>query len=374
MRILLGTHQLEQRAGSELFTTELATVLRERGHDVAIFTFFKGMMAAEVEAAGVPVFDAADADAIVQFMPDIVQTSHIPCAHFLRAVVPGRPRLHAMLGVIPHLEAPPLDGRAFSLGLAASEEVRDRAMRTSFGQDTEIAVFRNWFDERAVSHAKPRPAGTPPHVAVISHHVASPLAKALTSLEATGKLKADYFGSEHRTVVVDGALLTRYDAVISIGRTPLLAAACGVPCIMADTHGSDGLLTADNLDDVRTCNFSGRFARTPITQTHLEHELSRIAAYDREALRQRMVADYALGSRVDWLLARYEIVLAQHRKNPVEQGQLPAPSEGLVHAELVARIQILKREVAELQKSGWHRATQFVRRTMFGRLKPQGRA
>jgi hypothetical protein len=374
MRILLGTHQLEERAGSELFTTELVTAFRERGHDVAIFTFLKGGMAAEVEAAGIPVFDSGDTDAIVRFMPDIVQTSHIPCAHFIRAVLPERPRVHAMLGVIPHLEAPPLDGRAFALGLVASEEVRDRVMRTSFGQEAEIAVFRNWFDERAVSHAEPRPMGAPLRVAVISHHVAPALATALIALEAAGKLKADYFGSEHRTVVVDGALVTRYDAVVSIGRTPLLAAACGVPCIMADIHGSDGLLTADNLDNVRTCNFSGRFSRNAITQAHLEHELARIAAYDREALRKRVVADYALDSRADWLLARYDTVIAQHRNSPVEQGHLSAPSEGLVHAELVGRLQTLTREVAELKKSGWHRAMQFMRRAIVGGRRPQGRA
>jgi hypothetical protein len=361
MRILLGTHQLAERAGSELFTTELAIALRQRGQDVAVFTFFKGNIVPEIEAAGVPVFDAGEADAIAAFMPDIVQTSHIPCAHFLRAVVPGRPRVHAMLGVIPHLEAPPLDARAFSLGLAVSEEVHGRVSQTTFGKDVEIALFRNWFDERAVSEGGPRLPGKPLRVAVISHHVAPELATALAMLEAAGKLKTDYFGNEHRTVVVDGALLTRYDAVISIGRTPLLAAACGVPCIMADIHGSDGLLTADNLDDVRTRNFSGRLKRTEITQTYLDDELSKIAAYDREALRQRVVAEYALGGRIDWLLARYEAVIADYSRNPVAQGELSAPSEGLVYAELAAKVQKLTQEVAELKQPPLRKAARFLR-------------
>jgi hypothetical protein len=39
MKILFGTHQLEVRAGSELFTAELAQSIHARGHEVAVFTF-----------------------------------------------------------------------------------------------------------------------------------------------------------------------------------------------------------------------------------------------------------------------------------------------------------------------------------------------
>src|SRR5664279_4473248 len=98
MKILLGTHHLEIRAGSELFNAELAYALRARGNDVALFTFFKGELAAQIEAQGIPVFDPDDTCVIAGFMPDIIQTCHSPCAHFLRTVVPDVTRIHAMLG------------------------------------------------------------------------------------------------------------------------------------------------------------------------------------------------------------------------------------------------------------------------------------
>ena len=57
MKVLLGTHHLEERAGSELFTAELASSIRSRKNEVAIFTFFKGDFAELIEADGIQVFE-----------------------------------------------------------------------------------------------------------------------------------------------------------------------------------------------------------------------------------------------------------------------------------------------------------------------------
>ena len=355
MKILLGTHHLEIRAGSELFTAELANSIQASGHEVAVFTFIKGEFAGLIEANGISVYSPDDTNAMARFAPDIVQTCHIPCAHFLRSVVPDAIRVHAMLGVTLPMEAPPLEGDAFSLGLAVSEEVLDRINKTTFGRDVETAIFRNWFDEKVVmtstralnSHGRLR-------VAVITNHIAPGLIEALTALDATGDVEVDYFGAQQRSAVVDGRLLAKYDLVISIGRTALLAAACGVPCIMADIHGSDGLLTVDNLDRVRTVNFSGRLQKDPITKTHVQVELAKIRSYDREQLRNRIAAEYSLASRTAWLLARYEELLGG-RLNGVQKflrnpSIFEEPSEGLVHAEIIGTVRELRKQLEAAQQ------------------------
>ena len=191
MRILLGNHHLEQRAGSELFTAELARAIRESGHDLAVFSFFKGEIAETIERQGIPVFDARAANAIAEFSPDIVQTNHLSCAHYLRAIIPDAIRVHAMLGVIP-LEAPPLDASAFSLGLAVSEEVVERISRTPFGRDVPMAIFRNWFDDAAVAPSA-HPAHHPLHVAVVSNHAAEQLVAPLAQLGASRKSQSRLF-------------------------------------------------------------------------------------------------------------------------------------------------------------------------------------
>jgi hypothetical protein len=349
MKVLLGTHHLEQRAGSELFTAELASSIRSRQNEVAIFTFFKGDFAELVEADGIQVFEPDDTTAITQFHPDVVQTNHLPCAHFLRALVPDAIRVHAMLGVIPPLEAPPLDAGAYSLGLAISEEVRDKISLTSFAKDVEVVIFRNWFDEREVLMAEARKPHRPLRVAVISNHFAPDLMNALEALAGAGDAEIDYFGAQRQAVPVDGALLSQYDLIISIGRTVLLAAACRVPCIMADVHGSDGLLTIDNLDQVRAVNFSGRMKKVRITRAHLEQEIEKLFLYDREELRKRVTADYTLSGRTEWLLSCYDTLLAKRRDGAkthhVSYASLAGPSEGFVHAEITAIVRNLRKEL-----------------------------
>ena len=343
------------RAGSELFTVELANSIQARGHRVAVFTFFRGEIAGLIEANGIPIFTPDDTNAMVRFAPDVVQTCHIPCAHFLRSVVPDVIRVHAMLGVIPPLEAPPLEGAAFSLGLAVSEEVLDRVNKTSFGRDVHTAIFRNWFDQNVVmTSTRALSSRGRLRVAVISNHIAPELIEALTALDAAGGVQVDYIGAQQRTLVVDGELLAKYDLVISIGRTVLLAAACAVPCIMADIYGSDGLLTVDKLDHVRTVNFSGRLQRLPITKTHLQVEIEKIRSYDREQLHNKIAAEYSLASRTTWLLARYDELLGKRRNgvgtNLRNHSTFQTPSEGLVYAEITGTVRELRKQLEAAQQ------------------------
>ena len=374
MKVLLGTHHLEERGGSELFTAELASSIRSRQNEVAIFTFFKGHFAELIEADGIQVFDPDDAAAIAQFDPDVVQTNHLPCAHFLRALVPDAIRVHAMLGVTPHLEAPPLDAGAYALGLAISEEVRDRINQTSFARDVKVAIFRNWFDERLVLMGEARKPHRPLRVAVVSNHFAPDLINALEALEAAGDAEIDYFGAQRKSVPVDGALLSQYDLIISVGRTVLLAAACRVPCIMADVHGSDGLLTIDNLDQVRAVNFSGRMKKLRITRAHLEQEIEKLFLHDREELRKRVTADYALSGRTEWLLSCYDTLLANRRDGAethhASSAILSAPSEGFVHAEITAMVRKLRKElVAAVETLQRERAEVNRERTKMARKR-----
>jgi hypothetical protein len=212
-----------------------------------------------------------------------------------------------------------------------------------------VAIFRNWFDERVVLMAEARKAHRPLRVAVVSNHFAPELINALEALEAAGDAEIDYFGAQRKSVPVDGALLSQYDLIISIGRTVLLAAACRVPCIMADVHGSDGLLTIDNLDQVRAVNFSGRMQKVRITRAHLEQEIEKLFLYDREQLRKRVTADYALSGRSEWLLSCYDTLLAHQRDGAkthhASSAFLSAPSEGFVHAEITAMVRNLRKEL-----------------------------
>src|SRR5581483_10222222 len=98
MRVLLANYHLAQRAGSELYTLELATVLREAGDEVAVFTFDPGPIAGEIRAAGIPVFSLRDGAAIEAFAPEMLHVHHSPCLHFLASHNLSCPVVHSVLG------------------------------------------------------------------------------------------------------------------------------------------------------------------------------------------------------------------------------------------------------------------------------------
>lgn len=208
--------------------------------------------------------------------------------------------------------------------------------------------------------SRKRPNTGPLRAAVISNHIAPDV---VTALRAQRGLNVDFFGVERQSVRVNGALLTKYDFVVSIGRTVLLSAACGVPCIMADIHGSDGLLTADKLDLARTVNFSGRLTKRAVTRVHLRDEIEKLHSYDREALRSAVIAEYSLSSRIEWLLSRYESLLTGSRARRHEpESTATLPSEGLVYADLTtqnrslrAELQAARSEIASLRSKAARR-------------------
>lgn len=334
MRILLSNHQLTARSGSELATCELARGLAARGHQVAVFTFFKGPLSEQLTAEhGIPVFDDTQADQIILFGAEIVHTHHAPCAHFLRLHTMGAVRVHGMLGLAP-LEAPPLDPDIFALGLAISEEVAERVAYTPFNT-VSTELFRNWFDDPGAASLAPPDLGRPIKVAVVSNHVPPELASALTELRRTGEVEPEYFGIESASIVIDSKLLSRFDIVISIGRTAVLAAACGRPCIMADIHGSDGLLTAEALERAQRVNFSGRATRTPITTAHLREQIERARTTDLSDLRERVLQEFSIQRRLDFLERRYAELLAAPDSHRLDRGDWPA--EGVAYGELAAR-------------------------------------
>jgi hypothetical protein len=71
-------------------------------------------------------------------------------------------------------------------------------------------------------------------------------------------LELVHFGLPENPKALDRSDFEDAFAVVSIGRTVLLAASLGIPTLMLDHFGSDGWLTPENIFTVRERNFSGR--------------------------------------------------------------------------------------------------------------------
>jgi hypothetical protein len=308
MRILLANHHIDQRAGSELYCLELATALTRAGHQVALFTFRPGGISEEFRRRNVAVFSVPDEAAIEAFDPEVLHVHHAPCLYFLGSLRLRAPVVFSSLGVLPALEGAPIIWAGVAHALAVSEEVREALTPTPFGAAVPISLCRNWFDDTGLE--KPAPARARParRIAVVTNHLDPRLKEDLEAVcQARPGVSWTHLGLPHRSTEITPELLRDFDRVVSIGRTPLLAAALQIPCVLYDIHGCDGLLSVEHFDAQARVNFSGRHTRARPSREELGQLLFEEAErLDVAAVADRLWSEHRLSGRARELVALYE--------------------------------------------------------------------
>ncbi len=359
MKLLLANHHLVERAGSELYTFELATALHDAGHTVAVFTFVPGSISTALAQLGIGVFTASDRAAIEAFAPDLVHCHHAPCLYFLGSLELSCPVVHSRLGPWVSYELPPAVFGGVSLSLCVSEEVRDVAAETPFGREVQSHIFRNWFDERQTPRAPVRRAGELERLAVVSNHLDPKLRQSLDAIVARRPgFSWVHYGLPENPTALGAKELLELDAVITIGRTTLLAGALGVPCLIYDVYGCDGWLEAHRMPDLATKNFSGRLERRALSTDELEAELfERRRALELEATADACWQQWSLASRLPELSDLHARALqagarlsAQTRGAYASLGAMVHDLEGVATAERMLRSQTAHRLDAEVKR------------------------
>lgn len=343
MRILLANHHLQDRAGSELYTFELATGLAELGHEVAVFTFDAGDIAAELRERGVAVFTHGDEGFIERFRPEVAHVQHSPCLYYLGGLGLECPVVYSFLGVLPPLETPPLrwDGVAAWVGI--SEEVLEAMGRSPFGQAVPGTLVRNWFDDRRLVRPAAFESRPVRRVVVVTNHLADALCAGLDAVQAAQPdFSWQHLGYPDASVRLTADVLAPYDLVVTIGRTALLAAAVGKPVLLYDVHGSDGLLSAERFPVVARNNFSGRTDRHRPDGAELTRLLMEEAPrLDLEAAARVAWSEFALSQRLTRLVALYEdVVRTGPRLGPAVRATYGGA--GLIHGELMRHVTRLR--------------------------------
>ncbi|MFP2929896.1 hypothetical protein ACLESO_32820 [Pyxidicoccus sp. 3LG] len=367
MRILLTNHHLDQRAGSELYCLELSTALTQAGHQVAIFTFRPGSIAQEFVRRGVPVFSAVDAEAIEAFDPEVLHVQHAPCLYYLGSLRLRAAVLFSSLGVVPPLEAAPIVWAGVARGLAVSEEVRSALAATPFGAAVPLSTCLNWFDDRGLERPAPARAGPARRIAVVTNHLDARLKEDLDALCATHPgLEWTHLGLPLRSTDITAEVLRGYDRVVSIGRTPLLAAALQIPCLLYDIHGCDGLLSAEHFSSQVRVNLSGRMTRARPSREELAHLLlDEAERLDVAALADRVWREHRLSGRAADLVALYEEARAGAERLG-EAARAAYGTLGRVYADAVdprlhAYLAYLERELGQERERGRAREEQLTR-------------
>lgn len=323
LKILLTNHQLSERAGSELATCEIAEVLKERGHAVAVFTLFTGPLAVEFEArTGIKVFsgigDPLVRTGLAEFDPDVVHAHHWPTLIALVHLGVSRPVVMGFLGGLPPLEnPPPLTSGQSIVWWSISERIRDRVLAVPGWEASPHSVIENWFDDREPRQVAINDGVRAERLLVVSNHFPDQLREQLGEVSRELGLAVNYVGLPANSQIVDRALLGEYDAVITLGRTAIAALAIGTPVLIADHYGVDGWITTDSLEALAYRSFSGRaFAIEPSTDLLRSLLVAPPSVEDIEALQSWVWENRRLTNAVDQLESLYVSALGAPVADP----------------------------------------------------------
>jgi len=320
MRLLLTNHELARRTGTELLTAELALALRARGHEVAVFTWSRGELAAGLEAAGVVVVDDPRA---LSFGPEVIHGQHHLTTMAALAAWPGVPGLFFCHGVRPFDEQPPRHPR---LGLYLSmAAINNEWLAREAGVDPErVVTLANWFDPQRFSRV--RDASAPrTRAALFSHRIGPGLAfETIRAACARHGLELDGIGRGFGTPTeTPESLLPGYAVVFATGRSALEALACGCAVVPLDpVAGLGSLVRPENFDEQRDRNWCVYRRPHDVTAAAVEAELGRLSADDIEAVTGHVRRELTLDQAVEQLERHYRRVGAA----------APAPTPGRVAA------------------------------------------
>lgn len=286
MKILYTNYYFDFLTGSALYTYDTARHFKERGHDVYIFSPRCGELAIRARKEGIVVTDSINELKDKSF--DIIHAHHNLLAYIARLTFPDTPMIYVSHGVRPNLEAPPDPRIGIGRFFAVSEEVCDRLI--AYGIDKEqISIARNFVDTEKFSPSTDISSKLK-NVLVISNFWKEPNKSKIINVCKKLGTSLTVIGVKTKQVLNTQEYINRADLVITLGRGILESLSCGREALVYDYEYGDGIVSPENIDEIKKCNFSGRRFCIDYSEDTLYKELGKYSSentYDNRNIIKR---------------------------------------------------------------------------------------
>lgn len=272
--ILLVTHFLKNFTGSELAIYDLAREFVRIGYDVSVGAFSYQPEPLLKLFKDIPV-RVIDLKKVGEERFDIIWSQHFSTIEYcVKSGVSAKKIIFSSLSPYHSLESPPICIDKISLFLANSPETRDAMVSMGIGSD-HIRVFpnpspREFFEEKWVVNVGSKKEIN--KIIVVSNTTVEELESCAVILSQKG-IKIDFFGSNKEVAMITPEILTKYDVVVTIGRTVQYSLALGIPVYCYDRFGGPGYISESNIELARQYNFSGRCVRAKKSPEELSEEI-----------------------------------------------------------------------------------------------------
>lgn len=271
LNILLANTTLSFLGGSETWTMTLALELKNQGHNVRLFSPELGIISDKLAKEGLKSFNEMKTsdkprpfsfileEAIVHEY-DVIIANHNHVVKYLREVFPRTPIISTIHGIIHEAEGqmapehPALDSGVNQF-VAVSEEVQE-LLKTRYNIDSKIV--RNFFDLKKFDMKEPN--ATPKQFFVNTNYADgnSDEIQVIREVAKHFEAKLTAVGMNFSPTLDIKKALEDSDVVFGMGRSVLEGVASGRLGIVHGRWGTGGVINESNINEIRSCNFSGR--------------------------------------------------------------------------------------------------------------------
>lgn len=319
MKILICTHHLKDKAGSELFTKNLSIELKKRGYEVYVFSPTLGEVSEEIKSFSIRVVDNLLELKNKNF--DIIHSQHNATTILARSVFPNTPIIFMSHGVLPELEQPPSVELGICKYIAVSEEVQNNLVKKGILKD-KIEIVRNFVDTERFKIIN-QPNEVLKNILVLSNHYSGEIKEKLEKVSEELGLNIVHVGLPENSVNNVEDYINQADLVITLGRGALESMSCGRNVLVYDIHGADGMVDENNFFEIRKNNFSGRKYSLGYSVEDLKKELSTYNKKNGLNLRKLILKE----NSIDVVLSKLEKIYLEcmgtkPEGNQIREGQL----------------------------------------------------
>ena len=303
------------RAGTEIYSRDLAQALQARGHDVVLFSPVLGPFAHTLRVEGVTVVDRLDG---ALAPPDVIHGQHhLPVMSAL-----GRfgatPAVFVCHGAAPWEETPPIHPRIVRY-IAVDEPCRERLEAARL--DRPIDVIPNFVDLARFHLRAPLPVA-PRRALVFSNSTDPSWTDSIAAACMARGITLDIVGAMAKQVTDRPEdLLGEYDLVFAKARSALEALATGCAVVTCDRAGVGTMVTAEAWPELRRLNLGFRTLTRAHDPSVIGAEIDRYDPHDARRLTDLVRRDASLETVVDRWVAIYGEVIEAHRVHPTSPAE-----------------------------------------------------
>ena len=256
-KILLGAYSISEYGSAEINCLNLAESFIGMGARVDIAAFdLADPFKKEFELRGIPVKNVLTEELSFDLYDIVWVHSYIMLDYLIFNKHITSPKIvFSVLAPASPVGMPPEYVNELSLCLAANRSIKE-AMIESGVAANKIILFPDYVTRRTLLSANWSEPSAISRVAVIMDEVPREVAKASEMLGNRG-VTVDIYDGSRRDILINEALLSRYDAVVSGGRTALCCMGLRIPLYCYGAEGGPGWINESCFEKVERYDFSG---------------------------------------------------------------------------------------------------------------------